>query len=92
MGITLTPRTEEMIRQKIEEGRFSTPDEVIEEALHALDERDRLQELRAKLQTGIDQLDRGEGVTFTPEWSASRARIAHERAAEGETPHPDVRS
>ena len=64
---------------------------MIEQALQTLDEQNRLWELRAKLKSGIDQLDRGEGVTFTPEWSASRVQVARERAVAGETPSSDVR-
>lgn len=90
MNVTLTPRAESVIRRQIEAGGFETADEVIEEALGALDERERLDQLRARLQSGIEQLDRGEGVLFTPEWSADRARTARKRAAAGEVPDPDV--
>jgi antitoxin ParD1/3/4 len=90
MNVTLTPHAEALVRRQIEAGRFQTADEVIDEALGALDERERLEQLRAKLQSGIDQLDRGESVLFTPEWSADRARIARERAAAGEVPDPSV--
>jgi antitoxin ParD1/3/4 len=89
MSVTLSPRAEALIQVKLVGGRYRDVDEVIEEALLALDERERLETLRAKLQIGIDQLDRGEGVLFTPEWSAERARIARERAAAGEAPDPD---
>ncbi|HET8522163.1 MAG TPA: type II toxin-antitoxin system ParD family antitoxin [Thermomicrobiales bacterium] len=90
MAMTLTPRIEALIRQKIDTGPYRTVDEVIREALEALEERDRLQHLRAKLQVGIDQLDRGESVPFTSEWRADRLRVANERARKGETPNPDV--
>ena len=90
MNVTLTPEAEALVRRQIEAGRVRTADEVIEEALGAYEERVRMDELRAKLQLGIDQLDRGEGVLFTPEWSAERRRIARERAARGEVPNPDV--
>ena len=91
MTVTLSPQAEAIVRELIDGGRYADTDEVIEQALQSLDERDRLKELRAKLQSGIDQLARGEGVTFTPEWSASRAQVARNRAAAGETPSPDVR-
>ena len=66
------------------------PRQLIGEALRLPKERERLRQLRDKLQTGLDQLDRGEGIPFTPEWSAERVRVARERANAGEKPHPDV--
>ncbi|HUG63456.1 MAG TPA: type II toxin-antitoxin system ParD family antitoxin [Methylomirabilota bacterium] len=90
MSVDLAPHVEALIREKIEAGPYRTADEVIHEALQALEERERLQRLRAMLQVGLDQLDRGEGVEFTPEWSAQRRRLAVQRAEAGEKPHPDV--
>ena len=66
------------------------PRQLIGEALRLPTERERLQQLRDKLQTGLDPLDRGEGIPFTIEWGAERIRIARERAAAGEQPDPDV--
>ena len=91
MTVTLSPKSEAIVRELVETGRYASTDDVIAQALQTLEEQDRLRELRAKLQSGIDQLDRGEGVTFTPEWSASRAQVARDRAAAGEMPSPDVR-
>jgi antitoxin ParD1/3/4 len=88
--VTLSPRAEALIQERIDGGVYHDAAEVIEEVLRVLDDRDRLAALRAGLQVGIDQLDRGEGVLFTPEWSADRARVARERAAAGEVPDPDV--
>jgi putative addiction module CopG family antidote len=90
MTVTVTPEVEALIRQWTETGPYRTADEVIQEALHALDERERLQWLRAKLQIGPDQLDRGERISFTPEWRAERFRVALQRAEAGERPRPDV--
>lgn len=90
MTVDLPPQIEALLRQKLEAGPYRTVDEVIQEALQALDERERLQALRAKLQVGVDQLDRGEGIRVTPEWRVERLRIASRRAKAGETPNPDV--
>ncbi|MGH2534564.1 MAG: type II toxin-antitoxin system ParD family antitoxin [Thermomicrobiales bacterium] len=90
MTVTLAPHLEALVWQKVEAGPYRTADEVIQEALEALEEREQLQQLRAKLQVGIDQLDRGEGVPFTSEWRAERLRVAARRARAGETPSPDV--
>ncbi len=90
MTVELPPQIEADIRQRIESGPYQSVAEVIHEALRALDEREQLHGLRAKLQIGIAQLDRGEGIAFTPEWQTERRRIASRRAADGETPNPDV--
>jgi antitoxin ParD1/3/4 len=90
MTMILTPRLEALVRQKVAAGPYRTADEVIQEALDALEEREQVQQLRSKLQIGIDQLNRGEGVPFTPEWRTERRRVAVQRARAGETPSPDV--
>jgi len=89
LTITLTPQVEHRIRDLIESGHYPDADAVLNDALGLLEET-RLAALRSKLQSGIDQLDRGEGIPFTPEWSADRVRVIRERAAAGETPHIDV--
>jgi antitoxin ParD1/3/4 len=66
VGITLDPRVEARIRERVESEPYASADEVIERALTLLDEQDQqLNSLRAKLQIGVDQLDRGEGIPFT---------------------------
>jgi antitoxin ParD1/3/4 len=68
MSVLLSPQTEEMIREKVESGRYPTADEVVQEALRLLEAHERhLARLRAELTKGIDQLDRGEGVELTEE-------------------------
>lgn len=66
------------------------PRQLIGDALRLPEERERLRHLQDKLQTGLDQLDRGEGIPFTPEWSAERVRVARGRVDAGEEAHPDV--
>jgi antitoxin ParD1/3/4 len=90
MTVELPPQLEAKIRQKIETGPYNTVGDVIEEALTALDERDRLHALREKLQVGLDQLDRGEGIPFTAERRAASRLGAARRAAAGDLPNPDV--
>jgi antitoxin ParD1/3/4 len=90
MSVTLTAELANRIQQKIAAGRYRTADEVVEEALQALDERERLEQLRAKLQVGIDQLDRGEGIPFTPELLDEIDREVDDRLRRGEQPSPDV--
>ena len=91
MSIQLPADLEDDIRSKVESGQFPDAAEVVREALRLLDEQERqLAALRAKLQSGLDQLDRGEGVPFTPELMAEIRRDADERFRRGEQPNPDV--
>lgn len=69
MQIRLTPDEESMIRQRIESGRNRDTNDVIHEALRLLSDRERDQaELRAALAVGLDQIERGETVPWTPDF------------------------
>jgi antitoxin ParD1/3/4 len=46
MNVSLTPELEELVRHKVESGRYLSSSEVMREALRLLEERDKLQELR----------------------------------------------
>ena len=91
MAIQLPPDVEERIRQKVERGDFPDAGEVVREAMRLLDEQEQqLAYLRAALQSGRDQLARGEGALFTPELVARMRRDAEDRFRRGERPSPDV--
>lgn len=90
MTITLEPEVEAMVRKKVQDGLYGDAQAVIRKALSLLDERDKLRQLRAKLQIAQDQLDRGEGRPFTPELFEELKQNALRKAAAGHTPNPDV--
>ena len=58
MNVTLPPQFEAMLEEKVTSGRYADASEVIQEALRLLDERDRLQHLRAALAIGLEQIER----------------------------------
>ncbi|MEH2363590.1 type II toxin-antitoxin system ParD family antitoxin [Nostoc sp.] len=67
MNISLTPELEQLVKDKVNSGRYHSVSEVMGEALRLLDERDRIREqrlaeLKAKIQVGIEELERGEGI------------------------------
>ncbi len=67
MNINLKPEQEQFIQAKLETGKYATAYEVIVEALHLLEKRDKhyekwVEETRKKVAVGIAQLDRGEGI------------------------------
>ncbi|MEH1929077.1 MAG: type II toxin-antitoxin system ParD family antitoxin [Nostoc sp.] len=67
MNISLTPELEQLVKDKVNSGRYHSVSEVMGEALRLLDERDRIREqrlaeLKAKIQEGIEASERGEVV------------------------------
>jgi antitoxin ParD1/3/4 len=91
MSIQLPPDVEASIRQRVERGQFPDEAEVVREAIRLLDERDlQIDALRAKIGVGLDELDRGEGVEWTPELMERLSREADELYRRGEQPDPDV--
>jgi hypothetical protein len=61
--------------------------------MHIPEEREsQLENLRAKLQSGLDQLNRGEGVPFTPELVSEMRRDAEVHFHRGERPNPSDES
>lgn len=60
-SLTLGPHWEAFIREEIESGRYATASEVVRAGLRELEERkEKLEKLRAYLDVGIEQADRGE--------------------------------
>jgi antitoxin ParD1/3/4 len=56
MNVTIPKSLEELVRQKVEEGRSSTEDEVVADALRLMQARDQASEIkRARLQDAIDR-------------------------------------
>ncbi len=78
MELTLKPEVEALIQQQLRSGRYQDPNDLIETALHALAEGSDLNfaDLDAKIQEGLDDIDRGD--VFTEE--EARAYIAAMRA------------
>ena len=83
MAVTLSPQLEELVRRKVASGQYESAREVLETAVRLLDERDRWDALQAELERGFDQLDRGEGVIWTPELMDRRQQDAAENARLG---------
>jgi antitoxin ParD1/3/4 len=64
MNVSLTPKLEKLIQQKIRSGLYSSASEVVREALRLLEERDRanaakLDALRKDIVEGLEQAQLG---------------------------------
>jgi len=67
VAVSLPSRLEVLIRRKVESGEYVSANEVVHEALLLLEARDqsraeRLAALRADIQQGLDEADRGDVV------------------------------
>ena len=89
MSITLTPQIEHQIRHWVESGLYPDADAVLSDALSLLQER-KFAVLRAKIQSGLDQMARGDVIELTPEVWDEIEREADEALRRGEQPSPDV--
>ena len=59
MNVNLTPQLEELVRQKVNSGLYTSASEVVREALRLMDEKDRLriarlEQLRHDIRSGLD--------------------------------------
>jgi len=68
MNVSLSPELERFVAEKVESGLYQTASEVVRDGLRLLKQREeersvRLQRLRNEIQTGLDQLDRGEKIS-----------------------------
>lgn len=94
MNISLTPRLEAMIREKVESGLYNNSSEVVREALRLMEQEDALkrERLRAAIAIGMDEIARGEGVEYTPELMADVDREVDRMVRDGDALDPDVRA
>jgi len=65
MSVSLSPKTEKRIAEKVASGKYQSVDQVVEEALALLEMRDRearaiLEEWRERIAIGLEQAERGE--------------------------------
>src|SRR5688572_29137754 len=80
MPVQLVTESEVLIREKLASGRHRNEAELICKALSTLDDRDRFEQLRAKVAAGFARAERGELIDYTPEL---RTGSPHARRATG---------
>jgi hypothetical protein len=78
MELTITPKVEALLQREMSTGRFEDPNDLIETALLVLADSTPydLEALNAKIQEGLDDIERGD--VFTED--EARAYIAEMRA------------
>ena len=89
MNVSLTEELEELVLRKVESGRYTSASEVIRAGLRLLEQEDELREtrlaaVRAEVQAGIDQAERGELVDGEEAMARVKKRAAaKKRSAKG---------
>lgn len=81
MNVSLTSELEKLVARKVDSGLYQSASEVIREGLRLLDDQDRLRDLhldevRKKIQIGLAQLDRGEGIPGEQAYAQMRRKSA----------------
>lgn len=66
MSSDISPANEQFIQDALADGAYETRGQLIDEALELLKRR---ADVRQKIQAGIDQLDRGEGIPAEEVWA-----------------------
>lgn len=90
MNVVLSPQSTALLEQFVSSGRYRSADEVLDEALLALDDQLRLERLRAAIASGDDEIERDEYDLLTPELFERLQREADAMARAGQQPDPDV--
>jgi antitoxin ParD1/3/4 len=83
MNVNLTPHLEDMVRQKVASGLYTSSSEVVREALRLMEEQDRIRDIKLKqLQQDIrDGLNSGESTQWNPEEIKREGRSKRARHA-----------
>jgi predicted transcriptional regulator len=67
MALQLSPQQENRVEEALRSGAYRTPGDVIDRALEVLHEQDEFlvanrQFISAKIERGMDEIERGEGI------------------------------
>ncbi len=84
MTIHLSADREQIVRSFLQAGQFASEDEVIDEALRLLQEREKqatLAALQRDIALGIEQAERGELAPFDPDATLQRIGSREDLAA-----------
>lgn len=90
MNVSLTPRLEAMIREKVASGRYNSSSEVVREALRLMAEQDKRDRLRAAVSQAKASAARGDVQPWTPRRLDEIWQQAEQAAVAGKKPNPDV--
>ncbi|HZR01584.1 MAG TPA: type II toxin-antitoxin system ParD family antitoxin [Burkholderiales bacterium] len=91
MHINLSPEIEQFLQSKVETGFYSNTSEVIRDAIRRMrDEDEKIAAVRAAVQRGDEQLDKGQAVPYTQDLIQRAAAKARTNAQRGKKVNRDV--
>jgi len=91
MHVNLSPEMESFIRSKVDNGSYGNATEVIRDAIRRMQaEETRVAAWAAAIKIGDAQLDRGEGIAYTPDALSAITESAIAAAKSGKPMDPDV--
>jgi Arc/MetJ-type ribon-helix-helix transcriptional regulator len=88
--VKVSEETAEIVQRKVDQGLYPDVETAWAEAARLHDEYADEQELRAALQIGIDEADRGEVLEWTPELNRRLLEEARELYRRGVKPDEDA--
>lgn len=82
MQVKISPGWDEVVRAKVAEGRYASADQLVEEALELLLDRDRreqreIERMRRAVAVGLEQAERGEVTPVNKEKMLADFRHEH---------------
>ncbi len=91
MHVNLSPEMEGFIKGKVASGFYGNATEVIRDAIRRMQaEEGRVAAWQAALKQGDDQIDRGEGIAYTPNVLNDITASARSAMHSGQPMDPDV--
>ncbi|MBA4142989.1 MAG: type II toxin-antitoxin system ParD family antitoxin [Nitrosospira sp.] len=88
MNINLTPQLEEMVRQKVTSGLYTSASEVVREALRLMEEKDQVR--AAKLEQLRNDIREGVNSGSVTTWDAEDIKLAGRAKRTGAATHRAV--
>ena len=79
LNVSLTKQLLELVDRKVSDGFYQSASEVVREGLRLLQDRDQIrefhrEEIRKKIQVGIDQIDQGQWLTLEEVMATLRSK------------------
>lgn len=88
LNLTLTPELEQFVKTQLENGKYTSPEEVILAALRMFAKQEniykgRFEELQREIMIGVEASERGEVIDSETVFHQIRAKLAQRRQHEG---------